>query len=523
MKKITKCSARMILISWIQSISFGLFAQGGPLDPSFAYSGIAITSFEAYYTSGCEDLAVQTDGKIVLAGFSGNNSAYETAFTIVRHNVDGSLDASFDVDGIVRTEVSTSNDGATSVAIQEDGKIVAAGISLEDLGPTSFFAVVRYNSDGSLDNSFDSDGIVTTLVSDYSSASALAIQSDGKILAGGKTYDGVGYGFALVRYNEDGSLDNSFGGDGIVTTLVGFGYLEEIVLQADGKILAFGYASATMGQQFCVVRYNLDGTPDSSFDSDGIVYTDFFGAPAKARTGVVQADGKIVAGGWAADPGLENFALARYNADGSLDETFGDGDGIVITHINEYSSIIESLELDADGKILAGGFGLVTGGNWQDFAIARYEEDGHLDASFNSGDVILTPIGSHDFLSTVALQNDGKILGAGTTNLEDCEGSKFVVVRYSEDLNVGLLEEQVALQVFPYPNPFTSSTTLKFNDELSGATIRLFNILGEEVSTSIECTGSVVTIYRNNLPAGNYYIQITEENRLLAIAKVGIF
>ena len=198
---------------------------------------------------------LQSDGKIVVAGVS--FGSFEV-FAVVRYTSTGSEDATFSGDGKVTTAIGSSQDQARSVVLQSDGKIVAAGLS--DNGSNYDFAVVRYNTDGSLDTTFSDDGKLITAVglgTDF--ANSVVLQSDGKIVAAGYSYNVSSEDFTVVRYNNDGSLDTTFSGDGIVTTAVGagsdFGY--SVAMQSDGKIVTAGYSYSGTKYDFAVVRYTI--------------------------------------------------------------------------------------------------------------------------------------------------------------------------------------------------------------------------------------------------------------------------
>lgn len=221
-------------------------------------------------------VAIQNDGKIVLAGQAVDSSNH--VFAVVRFNTDGSLDTTFSNDGIVTTYLGSYLSWAYAIAIQSDGKIVVAGEY--DGGNISNldFAIVRYNSDGSLDNTFDNDGIVITDVTPgnvVDNLHAVAIQSDGKIVVTGETRQlgGTDVDIALVRYNIDGSLDLSFDTDGKVNTAIGVGIHADfggsIGIQNDGKILVGGRSFNGSNYDFSLVRYNSNGGLDSTFSADG--------------------------------------------------------------------------------------------------------------------------------------------------------------------------------------------------------------------------------------------------------------
>ncbi len=234
-------------------------------------------------------------------------------FALVRYNTNGSLDTSFDTDGKVTTPVVPGNsDYAYALAIQDDGKIVAAGYTSDGLDAD--FALVRYNTDGSLDTSFHTDGIVTTDIgADIDIASAVSIQDDGKIVAGGSSWNGTDDDFALVRYNTNGSLDTGFHTDGIVTTDMGTGndLAYALAIQDDGKIVAAGSSWNGADNDFALIRYNTDGSLDTTFHTDGIVITEVGTDDDVAYALAIQADGKIVAAGSSSNTS-DDFALVRY-------------------------------------------------------------------------------------------------------------------------------------------------------------------------------------------------------------------
>ena len=341
----------------------------------------------------------------------------------------GELDPTFDGDGRVLTDLG-GNDVVRAIAIQADGKIVAAGVGSS--GRNDDFALARYNPDGSLDPSFDGDGRVAMDFHDSSDqALGVAIQADGKIVAaGGSRSFGNPNDFALARYNTDGSLDPSFDGDGRLLTDFGasdLGY--DVVLQADGKILATGFTESAglSPDDFALARYNRDGSLDASFGGDGKVVTDFFGSADFAYDAAIQTDGKIVAAGEGGAGGVANpfdFALARYNPDGSLDATF-DGDGRVLTDFGT-TDFARGVAIQADGKIVAAGEG-----DFDDFGLARYNPDGSLDATFDGDGRVYTDFGDREFAEDVALQADGKIVAAGGGASRD-----FGLARYLPDANL---------------------------------------------------------------------------------------
>ena len=358
------------IVSGTLDFALARYNSDGSLDTTFDGDGKVTTDIASGSGDQAFSVAIQGDGKIVAAGSAVSGSYL---FALARYNTDGSLDTTFSGDGKLTTDIAAGNDQARAVVIQGDGKIVAAGFGLHfgsTIG-TADVAVVRYNTDGSLDPTFDGDGIVTTnFPSDNADqAFAVAIQGDGRIVVAGITCCAQSVDFALARYNADGSLDTTFDGDGLVTTHIVFNdQAFAVAIQGDGRIVAAGHAASGSTFDFGLARYNADGSLDTTFDADGKVTTDFAGSHDEALGVAIQGNGKIVAAGFAGIfPG--DFALARYNADGSLDTTFS-GDGKVTTDFAGGDDRAHAVPIQRDGKIVAAGFATVAAG--RDFALARY-------------------------------------------------------------------------------------------------------------------------------------------------------
>jgi uncharacterized delta-60 repeat protein len=348
------------------------YNPNGTLDTSFDNDGIA---FLPSFRGVAEDVAIQPDGKIVIVGRGYQEGSFVPRFTVGRLNADGSLDTSFDADGIVKTPIGAGAAYPFAVGIQTDGKIVVGGSSYN--GSDSDLTAARYNPDGSLDTSFDGDGIVINTLEGYDDrAYALKIQPDGKIvLAGQRFFFNTWSDFGLIRYKSDGTLDTSFDGDGIVTTSIGTDLLDDLralVLQPDGKIIAGGASIAGTKYVFTAVRYNPDGSLDNSFDNDGIVTTQVGNGSVQVYDLGLQQNGKIVLAGWTFTGQSDDFTVVRYQSDGSLDTGFGNG-GIVTTSIGNGNDKAYGMGIQPDGKIVVAGW--THNGVDYDFGLARYEGD----------------------------------------------------------------------------------------------------------------------------------------------------
>ena len=374
-----------------------------------------------------KSVAVQLDGKIVVAGYAKVGRADQIA--LVRYNTDGTLDTTFNGAGKVITAVGEGDCKSEGVALQTDGKIVVAGYSFAN--GRAEFTLLRYNTDGKLDSGFGKSGRVTTQIGRSSdSATCLAVQSDGKIVLVGNVFAPGNNDFGVARYNSNGTLDTTFNKTG--KALVDVDKLDNVrsvAVLSDGKIVLAGDAAHDDNRRFAVARLNADGTPDMSFNKTGKVTTDLGNGNAEARGVAVQSDGKTIVAGFASADGPEKFALIRYNPDGTLDTGFG-GTGKLLTLVGSSGSTAASISLQSDGKIVVAGYAVNNSGRGRDFAVVRYNANGTLDTTFNGSGKATAAVSDDDgHCEAVALEKGGKIVAAGwVSNGND---SDFAVARFS--------------------------------------------------------------------------------------------
>jgi uncharacterized delta-60 repeat protein len=354
------------------------FHHDGTLDQSFGEGGIALTAVGA--NGHASAIAIQSDGQIVVAGYSVTNET-TGGITLVRYKSDGTLDRTFGKKGIAAPSVGSRFGSASAIAIQSDGKIVVGGGV--NIGGFDDFAIARYNPDGTPDQSFGNGGLVTTAIDKAGdSASAIAIQPDGKIIAAGRAKGDKKNYFALARYHSDGALDPTFGIQGVVKRSVGKGdsFAHALVIQPDGKIVAIGDSSTNPAERyqytpvFSLARFNQNGSIDQSFGTDGEVTTNIGSSTSLASSAAAQSDGKIVVAGSAVkaivDHGrVHRIVVARYTPGGVLDETFGTG-GSATTEVGLGTDTANSIAIQSDGKILAAG--ISRNGTHSDLALIRY-------------------------------------------------------------------------------------------------------------------------------------------------------
>ena len=396
----------------------------GSLDSGFGTGGRVTSSFTSQV--GINAIAIQQDGKIVAVGKL--NQQFQVQFAVARYNANGSLDASFGTGGRVVTSVKGLDDEPFAVAIQSDGKIVVGGQAV--FQQQILFALVRYNSNGTPDAGFGAGGIVVTGFNGQDTVSGLAIQQDGKIIAGGTSGPPASSVFAMARYNTNGSLDPGFGAGGKATTAFtqpfqGGAFVNGIALQQDGKIVAAGgLFSQVKGSTFAVARYNTNGGLDQGFGTAGQITTSFPGT-SFAGAVAIQPDGKILTAGNSSIANAQppQFALVRYNPNGTLDGGFGSG-GQVTTSFSGLASGF-AVAIQSDGKPVVAGTMSVS--NSQSvFALARYNLNGSLDNSFGAaGEVTTSFTGSSDGVRAMAIQADGRIVAGGSAF------TNFALARYN--------------------------------------------------------------------------------------------
>jgi uncharacterized delta-60 repeat protein len=381
-------------------------AAGGELDSTFDGDGRMTLHLGAADESAV-DVAVQPDGKIVVLGTTGMSGV------LARYTSAGALDTTFDGEGfLVFTSLHPS-----ALALQPDGKIVVAGTA------DANFALARFKHDGAPDDSFDSDGLAGADFVNNSNdiGRGVALQPDGRIVVVGSSDANHELGTVTVaRFKGDGTLDDSFSSDGFRSWCCVPSYAASVAIQANGKIVVAGTAGAVAPStpRFFVTRLQADGTRDSSFSHDGQLQTRF-GAEAQGLDVAVQANGRVVVAGSVGAFRHSDFALARYTSSGRLDTTFS-GDGKRRMDFSGGADEALGLVIQPNGRIVAAGFAApLDHPSDADFGLARYRSNGSLDLSFSANGKQRVRFGTNDldYGFAVALQADGKLVVAGQATL----------------------------------------------------------------------------------------------------------
>jgi uncharacterized delta-60 repeat protein len=411
-----------------------LLSGAGSLDPTFGTGGIVTTAFSDTRSDSANVVLYQPDGKLVAAGTN-----------MARYNANGTLDTSFGKGGKVAA-VNTSAAALYPAGTSNAGKIVTIG-AVYSKKTGDEFSLTRYNSNGTVDTSFGTNGRATTAFGGSAMAQAVVVQPDGKVVVAGDYLNPSATlpdGFALARYNANGSLDTTFGSGGEVVTPLWGSNLNDLALQGDGKIVVAAQAAESVGQDdhFAVARYNANGTLDTGFGPDhngivlinetfadhpGVVPLSGFTNLAYEANGVaIQPDGKIIAVGETyGNADGDGWLVARFDTAGNLDPTFGiNGTTLAWPSAGLGWDQAFRAAVQANGEIVvAGGTSQATG-----FYVGRFDTTGALDPTFGTGGVVRTVIGTGNQLRDMLLQPDGKIVVSGDAVVGSYDG--FGLARY---------------------------------------------------------------------------------------------
>ena len=408
-------------------LAFGLvistppvYAQSpdGTLDSSFGTSGSTTT------TTGSNDsirsIALDSQGRIIAGGYS--RSGGVDKFTLARYSSNGVLDTSFGTSGFTTTTFGPTDPSGTvaSITLDSQGRIIAGGSAL--IGGVNKFVLARYTTNGALDTSFGTSGFTTTSPGSNDTVRSIALDAQGRIIAGGSSLIGGVNKFVLARYTTNGALDTSFGTSGFTTTTPGTNdTIVSITLDSQERIIAGGQ-SWIGSNKFALTRYTANGALDTSFGTSGFTTTTP-GTDDGIYSITLDSQERIIASGGAQVGGNYTFALARYTTNGTLDTSFGTSGFNTSTKGSSDGS--SSVALDVKGRIIVAGVAKIDTVN--KFALARYTADGALDTSFGTSGFTTTTIGSNAGIIAIIRDSQGRIIAGGYA----LDGSKkFALSRY---------------------------------------------------------------------------------------------
>jgi uncharacterized delta-60 repeat protein len=426
------------LMSRFESLEPRRLFAAGDLDALFGSGGKTLQDLRtrddfAFAT------ALQSDGKILLAGKASTGTTTGNDFAVVRFNVDGTLDTTFGVGGMSVMDVGSTSDTAYAIAIQSSGKIVVAGESRIGTAQPDF-AMIRLNADGTLDTSFGVNGrTMTDFSGGNDSGRSIALMSDGRIVLAGSATVGSVKRFAVSRYSADGVIDPTFNGNGKATTLFtsGSAVANAVVVLSDGSIVAAGAATnlTTGNSDYAAVRYLGTGAVDTTFGTSGWFTLNMGGSGEAAYAMVKTSDGKLLIAGNNLDnsTGASDFCLVRISTSGAVDSTFGTNGSVVTDFYGEYDQPT-SMTLATDGKIVVAGMATLSGVT--SIGVARYSSDGVADASFGSGGKSYQAFGPMDAATGVVVDSGGHILVGGYSLSATTGRYDFVVAKLVGRVNV---------------------------------------------------------------------------------------
>lgn len=503
MKKYIYCLALVL------SLTNAANAQDGVLDNTFGTGGKVSISYD--FVDEIKDITIQADGKIVAVGTTDDQTTELTNILIARFLSNGTLDNTFGTNGWVTTTVVPNfNCDVFSVELQSDGKIVV-GAETNDTANTAplngKFLILRYNTNGTLDNTFATNGILSvtnpSTVDPLTFTSDLIIQPDGKIVLCGAYYNTTNStNFIFIRSNTNGTLDNTFGTAGIssISTVLGEAAPTCMSIQSDNKIALAGLVDNQTSNSPFISRLNTNGSVDQTFGSSGFV-TPAYSSSSAFKDITIDPSGKIYVCGFDNNGSL----IARFLSTGASDATYGNAGNIITPMGTQQTEMLNQLVIQPDGKVIAAGF---ADGH---FAMMRTTTQGSLDATFGTNGVVTTTftsgIGSEAY--GIELQSNGKIVLGGhniTANMNSA--FEFALARYNNNSITTLNEFELNTSVAIYPNPANDLLKVELKDD-PDASVSIIDVSGKLIGTY----SAQQTINVSALANGIYQLKVQRNDK----------
>lgn len=500
---------KKILTLGLILFSSSIYSQAGTLDSTFGTSGKVLTNLSSNNEEG-RGVAIQADGKIVVAGYASVTNGYD--FAVLRYNTDGTIDTTFGNSGVVTLNVS-NYDLAYAVKISADNKIYVAGV----VGATSYYGggnlgVVRLNTDGTIDTTFGTNGAASVGFPGTDYFTSMTLQNDGKILLCGYTVldvTGNYSDYSIARFNTDGTLDFDFSNDG--KTTVDFNSDDRpraINVDNDGNIYLGGSGSSSI----CIAKFFSDGTLNSSYGTSGKVNMKYNNLTSNLNDMALLSDGSIIFTGYLYDSEYQMF-LGKIDPNGAFDTTFGTNGGTVTDVDNNSEDTAYSMNIQSDGKILISGR-CYTSGNYY-FAVLRYTSNGVLDNSFSNDGKVLTAFGTSWSMGYAsALQSDQKLIVVGTYASFN---TNIAIARYNTSAPLSNIDfERNKITVFP--NPTDGLLNISSGEDLIGQEYFINDNMGRRIGKGIiNYTNTNISV--ENKQSGLYFITIPNKSISLKFIK----
>ncbi len=505
----------------ILCFSLELMAQkAGTLDSSFGVDGKVLTAFNNQSSVVIYHAITQPDGKIITVGdFTSDDTTLASGFLAIRYTANGLLDSTFGQDGKAVIVFDDQDDArALGAAIQSDGKIILDGVGNKGLFSVKYSGLIaRLNTNGTLDLSFGEHGIIETRFSKSREGyTTVALQTDGKIVAAGYTNNNTGL---ISCFSENGILDSTFGKNGYIITQQ-YIHLNDCKIQTDGKIVLCGDYQPVYYPEYCMQRYLSNGSLDIEFGNQGTVSLQPNPAGNQFNALSFQSDGKIVAtgvDGIYSPNRVSYFGTARFDIQGRLDSTFGTN-GIVITAFGDSLSFANSVLISKEDEIFLGGEKALDSAG--DYALIKLTKDGKTDSLFGQDGKVTTDFGYVDGITSLMFQQNGKIVAAGETMLppvyygslarynNDGETKKQIIIqKIKHYIQTHNAQATTLNNVFVYPNP--AQSILHIQGLSSNAKLTVVDLSGSiTLSSELRAMSGVYNLNIASLHAGNYLLKI---------------
>lgn len=502
-----------LLLLVFSFIGYCINAQSGTLDKTFGNNGKVFTTYSnEQFTAAAS--TIQNDDKIIVAGtYYSNNKA---GFFVMRYLSKGRLDSNFGDNGIAIIHCDNSYINTRGVAIQENGKILVTGYGQLNGLSSIDMLTVRLNKNGTLDTLFGTKGKVISDFGTNEYSNSVCVQEDGKIILGG-VYNNVEC--LLVRYKSNGILDSSFGVNGKVISAISLNTgISSVTVQANKKIVVGGTDQGSSQPIFLVGRFNQNGSVDSSFGSSGFVLTKCSNRGDILEKVLLQIDGKIIAVGSSGSYSslsdtVLNMIAVRYKQNGDLDKSFGKT-GIATIHQSSHYIQANSAVLQNDGKLLIAGYGLKKGSNDADYSLVRLKTNGGIDSLFGSNGFTFTNIKLSDIALGIGLQKTGDIILAGNSQtLITYTPGISLAAYYSDSANNYLDKHSNTSSVTIYPNPAVGNLYIKGLPSSGKIKFTIVDFEGNVYLQTIGTNGSY-NLNVTSLKPGNYLLNIEATNEV---------
>jgi uncharacterized delta-60 repeat protein len=508
---------KLLIINFLLFSHIYVNSQIGFQDPGFGNNGILTTTISPKNDYGLR-LCVLDDDSFILAG-SATTVSGDRCFAMAKYSRDGELYTSFADGGIMTEDLGIGDDVINSAIVTEGGKILVTGRT-HQIDYDIVFA--RYTATGLVDSSFGINGkVIIDYGFGDDRGVDIAIEDQNIIIGAFVTsYDSLKH-FSVIKADLNGNPVPSFGNGGIVVADTGTenSFLTDMQIMDDGKILLVGYCDVEdtgNGDNWDIfmIRYNNDGTLDESFGTGGIKQASCLDLEDFPYSVSIQSGNKLIVCG-SGDTNSDSYiTLLRFLTNGDIDTTFGES-GHVITSIGVYDDAEPSL-VQPDNKIIIGGYTTEGPGNAYEFLVARYNPDGKLDSTFGTNGWTKSSNGpnTNQYGFTLAFQSNYDILLAGGTKENDGGFYDFMTVRYIGDHTLGLtdLNENNTLELNIFPNPATNLSYLNFTlTETDVLNVELIDLQGRMIlqilkKQSFDKGKHNEPLNLSSLPPGNYIL-----------------